>query len=62
MKTITQVRSAFWEAFPEFKPEFRVKKRQNDYNATIRSCFVMYVDGLQKDGQITQSLSERVTL
>jgi hypothetical protein len=62
MKTITQVRKAFWESFPEFKSEYRVNKRQNSYNATIRTTFVDYVDSLAKDGTISEKLANRVTL
>lgn len=62
MKTITEVRKAFWNAFPEFKGEFRVTKRQNAYNCTIRSAFVQYVDMLERDNEITDSLAKRVTL
>jgi hypothetical protein len=72
--TQAQVRDAFWEAFPEFKqqvrrvpftqngkPMFRAKV-QNEYNATIRSAFVDYVDSLSKDGTISEALADRVTL
>lgn len=62
MKTITAVRLSFWSAFPEFKSEYRKTYRQNDYNATIRSCFVDYVDNLRRDNQISESLANRVTL
>lgn len=62
MKTQKEVRAAFWESFPEFKPEFRVSKRQNDYRTDIRCAFVDYVDYLNKDGQISDSLTNRVTL
>lgn len=62
MKTITQVRMAFWEAFPEFKSDYRKTWRQNQYNATIRTTFVNYVDSLRKDNSITESLANRVTL
>lgn len=62
MKTITEVRESFWASHPEFKEFFSVKKRQNEYNATIRSCFVEYVDGLHRDGTISESLAKRVTL
>lgn len=62
MKTVTQVRQSFWQSFPEFKTEYRKTYRQNQYNATIRTTFVDYVDSLQKDGVISEKLSNRVTL
>ena len=62
MKTQSQVRESFWQAFPEFKGSFRKTYRQNQYNATIRSSFVDYVDSLCKDGLVTESLANRVTL
>jgi hypothetical protein len=62
MKTISEVRKSFWLTFTEFKSEYRAKKRQNSYNATIRSAFVDYVDSLAKDGTISYKLANRVTL
>ena len=62
MKTITEVRNSFWNTFEDFKKDFRVKKRQNQYNATIRSCFCDYVDSLRKDNVISEKLANRVTL
>ena len=62
MKTITEVRKAFWEAHPEFKSHYRKTYRQNDYNTTIRCHFVYYAYSLQKEGQITEALANRATL
>ena len=62
MKTVKEVRIAFWESFPGFKSEFRTRKSHNDYNATIRTTFNDWVDGLQKDGEITESLARRIIL
>lgn len=62
MKTISAVRAAFWNVHPQFSSEYRKTYRQNDYNATIRSAFVDFVDHLQKDGQISEKLAYRVTL
>lgn len=62
MKTITAVRTAFWEAFPQFKSEYRKRKRQNEYSTDIRCTFVDFVDSLHRDGQITDNLAQRVTL
>ena len=57
--TQKQVRAAFWQGWPE---GFQRGKRHNEYNATIRSEFVEFVDMLAKDGHISESLAERVTL
>lgn len=62
MKTVTEVRTSFWEAHPEFKSEYRKTWRQNQYNCDIRTSFVDYVDYLRKDGVINESLAYRVTL
>ena len=62
MKTITEVRRAFWDAHPQFKSEYRKTWKQNQYKADIRMAFVDYIDFLQKDGQITEKLAYRVTL
>jgi len=62
LKTISQVRANFWDNHPEYKPERRTRKRQNDYNATIRTAFVDYVDYLHRDGQISDAMAQKVTL
>lgn len=62
MKTQKEVRSAFWESFPEFRSEYRKTYRQNQYRTDIRVSFVDFVDSLQRSGQISESLAQRVTL
>jgi hypothetical protein len=62
MKTQAQVRASFWESFPEFADQYRKTYRQSQYNATIRTAFVDYVDSLAKDGEITEKLASGVTL
>lgn len=62
MKTIKEIRTTLWEQHPEFKPEFRTQYKQNDYKTDIRVSFCDFVDHLQKDGQITEKLANRVTL
>lgn len=62
MKTQNEVRRAFWEENPEFKSEYKRSYKQNQYNATIRSAFVMWVDFIHKDGRISDKLADRVTL
>tara|TARA_R110002074_G_scaffold29553_1_gene84528 strand:- start:618 stop:803 length:186 start_codon:yes stop_codon:yes gene_type:complete len=61
MKTITEIRAAFWQGNEHMK-HFIKSKRQNEYNAIIRSEFVEFVDMLNKDGFISDSLANRVTL
>lgn len=62
MKTQTQIRNSFWESHPEFKEDYRKTYRQNQYGATIRTAFCMYVDYLSKDDIISKSLLNKVTL
>jgi len=62
MKTIGDVRRAFWDAHPEFKSEYRARKRQNEYYTDIRCSFVDFVDYLQRNGDISEKLAQRVTL
>jgi hypothetical protein len=59
-----QIRRAFWEAFPNAD---RRKITSYDgkgkmYCTDTRCAFVDFVDALERDGQISQKLSERVTL
>lgn len=62
MKTQNEVRKAFWDQHPQYKSEYRRTKKQNDYNADIRTAFVDWVDFQQKDGNISEKLAYRVTL
>lgn len=62
MRTISEVRNAFWRDHPKFKGSYRVGKRQNDYVTDIRTAFVDYVDMLSRDGQISDELANKVTL
>ena len=62
MKTITQVRKSFWEAYPEFKNEYRKTWRQNQYKTDIRCAFVNFVDYLRNNNIITENLAKNVTL
>lgn len=66
--TSRQVRSEFWKAHPQFKRgvmrqngNWRAKVH-NEYNATTRSAFVEFVDGLAKAGRITETVASNVTL
>jgi hypothetical protein len=60
--TQKEVRQLFWEYYPEFKSEYRTKKRQNEYRTDIRCAFVSFIDSLYKNGTINEKLSNNVTL
>ncbi len=62
MKTFKEIRESFWSCYPEFKDDYRKTYKQNQYNATIRTAFCMYVDSLQRNGDITESQAYRITL
>lgn len=62
IKTVTELRKAFWEEHPEFK-EFYIKgARQNQYKCDIRVAFVDFVNSKRRDESISASLSYRATL
>ena len=62
MTTQKQVRESFWNAFPEFKSEYKKTYTQNQYRTDIRCSFVDYVDSLAKNGEISEKLAQKVTL
>jgi hypothetical protein len=57
-----QVRAAFWQGNEHLRSMYRSGKSQNDYNATIRTEFVDFVDMLARDKHISETLANRVTL
>lgn len=60
IRTVPGVRRAFWDDHPEFR---RVPgRRQNDYNATIRTAWCNWVDAMARDGIISQAMAQFVTL
>lgn len=65
MTTQKQIRAAFWvwggngEAPRRFS---RKRGRDGDYSTDTRCAFVNFVDMLQRDGQISEKLAQRVTL
>lgn len=61
MKTI-EIRASFWNAFPQFKSDYKRGKKQNDYCCDIRCAFVDYVDYLMKNGEITEKQANNTTL
>lgn len=67
--TQKQVRAAFWEAFPDLpRRRHRYSWNSNDKTAPLvhhvdtRCAFVDFVDYLERDGQISHGLADRVTL
>lgn len=60
MKTISEVRAAFWQGWSGCKRPKRNK--DGDYPTDIRCEFVDFVDMLARDGIITESLAQKVTL
>ena len=63
---VIKLRTMFWEMLKEcnseLAKEYRSRKKQNDYNATIRSSWCMYVDSMKRDGAITDKVANRATL
>lgn len=62
MKTQNEIRKAFWDQHPEYKSEYRRTYKQNDYNADIRTAFVDWLDSITKNGEVSEKLTQRVTL
>jgi len=62
MTTFKEVRESFWSEYPEYKSEYRVTYKQNQYRTDIRVSFCDYVDSLAKNGVITWRLADRITL
>ena len=60
--TFKQVRDLFFETYPEFQSERRVRKSQNEYSCDCRCAFCDFVDSLNKDGQITDKQAFKITL
>lgn len=61
--TQSQVRAAFWQGcLASVRRGNRRGKPHNAYNATIRSEFVAFIDMLEKDRHISESLAQKVTL
>ena len=60
--TQKELREAFWQGSPHFRARYHSKKRQNEFNTTIRSEWVEFVDMMVRDGQISESLAQRATL
>ena len=64
-----QIRAAFWEAFPDLpRRRYRYSWNPRDKTAELvypidtRCAFVDYLDQLQRNGIISESLANRATL
>jgi hypothetical protein len=68
MTTQQQVRDSFWQFLKEVSPKLAAQKKtgknnvQNMYCTDIRCSFVDYVDSLHRNGEISDTLANRVTL
>ena len=62
MTTQAEVRRAFWSQFADWQRKAHEHRRQNDLPADYRMAFVDFVDSLARDGTISESLAQRVTL
>ena len=64
--TQKQIRAAFWAAFPHFAEQAReagiLTAPQNFHCATVRCTFVDFLDGLHRDGMVSDALADRATL
>lgn len=58
MKTKKQIRQAFKEICPEYKPS----KLHNEQTSTVRSQFTFYIDSLRRDNVISEKLANETTL
>lgn len=62
--TIAQVRAAFWDAHPHL-PRRKIKNYTGTgrmYPTDTRVAFVDWLDGEERDGNVSQALARRVTL
>ena len=60
IKTVTELRAAFWEAHPQYTQRGRAK--QNSYPADVRGAWCDFIDSLHRNEGITDSLADRATL
>lgn len=60
IKTLTELRAAFWEAHPKLQRKGRTK--QNDYPADVRMAWCDYVEHMVRSNEISENLAQRATL
>jgi len=57
---LRSVRLSFWQAHPQFTRHPGWK--QDQYPTDVRVAFVDWVDYLHRDGQISDTIAQKVTL
>lgn len=62
IKTVTELRKAFWDSHPQFKEFYIPGAKQNQYKCDIRVSWVYFVEHARRDKQISVKLSYRATL
>lgn len=61
--TFPQIRNEFWQSLPaDLQAQRRSRRRHNDYCATIRTEFSFFIDNLARDGRITETQAQNITL
>lgn len=64
--TQKDLRREFWAQHPYLAEDARkagvLSKRQNFHCAFVRSMFVDFLDGLHRDGMVSDALADRATL
>ena len=58
----SQLRTAFWRAFPQFATLKRSRKTQNDYPTDVRVTWCDFIEAARSNGEITDRVAERATL
>ena len=66
MTTQKEIRASFWKSSPSLELhalKWGIKTSpQNRHNAETRTAFVDFVDSLEKSGEISEKLANRVAL
>lgn len=62
MKTEAAVRIVFWNTHPNLDKRKIKMGKEYIYKTDTRCAFVDFVDQLQRSGQISERLAQRVTL
>jgi len=60
--TQREIRRAFWEQFPNLSRRKIGPPEHRSYTTDTRCAFVDFIDGLHRDGQISDALAQRTTL
>jgi hypothetical protein len=60
--TQRQIRAEFWTAYCMVPGVSRKRLADGDYNTDTRVAFCDFVDALARNGDISESLAQRVTL